>query len=76
MVEAGTSVLVLNALIGAIVVGVPLVLIAILARDARRGAPDAGTDDDPAPGDLRASVTQGHVDQLEFERLRSTMQRR
>jgi uncharacterized membrane protein len=75
MDEIGSSVLALNTLIAAIVVGVPLVLIAILARDARRGARNSASEDDPAD-DAPATYAEGHVDQLEFERLRSTMQRR
>jgi len=75
MSEVGSPVLILNALIALIVLGVPVALIAILAREGRgtRGSergPGGAIDDAPA------GLAHGPMDHLEFERLRSILQRR
>jgi uncharacterized membrane protein len=74
MPTMGTPELILTAVITLIAIAIPVVMIVVLARASRSRA---GQDDpDPAMDVLRTRFAAGQIDQVEFERLRSILQRR
>lgn len=75
MPNIGVPELAFVALMFLMFVVVPATLILLLVRSNRRGSPEAETRD-PAMDTLRTRFASGEIDETEYERLRSIMQRR
>lgn len=77
MPTPGPLELVIILVIVALVVLVPIALILAIVRRGRGGATDPSAfPGDPALDALRTRLANGDIDEIEFERLRSVLQRR
>lgn len=77
MPTPGPLELVITLIIFAMLVLVPIALILAIVRRGRGGSTDASAfAGDPALDVLRTRLAHGEIDEIEFERLRSVLQRR
>ena len=75
MPTVGPIELVIVLMIFAMVVVVPIALILVVVRRGGRAAGPAGFPSDPALDALRTRFANGDIDEIEFESLRSVLQR-
>lgn len=76
MPTVGPIELVIVLMIFAMVVVVPIALILAVVRRGRTATGPAAFPGDAALDALRARLANGDIDEIEFERLRSVLQRR
>lgn len=76
MPNVGPVEIVIILVIFALMIVVPFALILGLARVLRRSGPATPPPGDPALDALRTRFASGDLDEAEFERLRSVLQRR
>ncbi|MEO5885154.1 MAG: SHOCT domain-containing protein [Candidatus Limnocylindrales bacterium] len=76
MPNVGPIEVVVMLVIFALIIVVPYVLIVSLARVLHRSMPATMPPRDPALDALRTRFASGDLDEAEFERLRSVLQRR